>query len=649
MDQEEEEEGLSPQPSEPASAAAAPPPPDHNGEDKPAQAKKISAKEYLQHVKNLKRRIQELEDLQQQLPVSAPPPPPVSSKALGGLLSVVLAYKSRQLQSKLFHQWHSSAMDRYAHDQVERMAQLANRANGELESAKHSNSQLAQDKHELDALNKKLRVLLQRAKTQVAEVAKQHDQSPHPEFGLKDVVRKLISPANESFVMVQVAPNKFDVRLEHVVATWLSSREDQVGLGQFKSMEEEFSDRYAQMQHELEMHIATLQAELEATGAEFKQFQLRAELAFEQQHSSSSSQLREQQLDAQVQALAEELVRTGSERDKAVQVWLEIKAKLDQQETLLAQAKLREQQAKLDSEALRGELGELRQRQQSQTSLALERHEEQLAKQLGDLDLEREHRRRVQAELDVLQRVGKERELEHQNQLDQLASKHQDQLALQQDKIRLLESSLNRRPTLPVMIEAPTPTSAASAARLMSTPLFPKRRTSDRHSLGEYEDDVGDNDDGSSIFTESAPGSKYFVDQIGSIRSQVRGERVEWQRERGQLKQQIEDSVRRKEDAENKIAQLERKLHEQTLDVERNQTLGQVASGGGGGGGDGLLYLKNCVFRFITADEDSERETLLPVITMLLKFTPQEVAALRVDANKPAPSGFVTGLLSRWS
>ncbi|KAH9259537.1 hypothetical protein BASA81_001958 [Batrachochytrium salamandrivorans] len=637
MDQEEEDREH-PQASEPPPTPLPPPPQDDNGEDKPIQTKKISAKEYLQHVKNLKRRIQELEDLQQQ-----PPPPPMRSKALGGLLSVVFAYKSRQLQSKLFHQWHSSAMDRHAQNQVERMAQLANRANGELEAAKHSNLQLSQDKLELDALNKKLRVLLQRAKTQAAEVAKQHDQSPHSEFGLKDVVRKLISPANESFVMVQLAPNKFDVKLEQVVTTWLSSREDQVGLGQIKSMEEEFSDRYAQMQHELEMHIATLQAELEVTVTEFKQFQLRAELAFEQQHSSSSSQLREQQLDAQVQALAEELVRTGTERDKAVQAWHEIKAKLDQQETLLAQAKLREQQAKLDSEALREELNALQQRQQMQTSLTLERHEEQLAKQLGDMDLEREHRRRVQAELDLLQRVGKERELEHQNQLVQLANKHQDQLALQQDKIRLLESSLSKRPALPVMMEAPTPTSTASSTRLMTTPLFPKRRISDRISQGEEEDEEEDDD---SIFTESAPGSKYFVDQIGSIRSQVRGERVEWQRERAQLKQQIEDSVRRKEDGEAKIAQLERKLHEQTLDAERNQTLGQANAGGGG---DGLLYLKNCVFRFITADEDSERETLLPVITMLLKFTPQEVAELRVDAKKNAPNGFVTGLLSRWS
>lgn len=140
---------------------------------------------------------------------------------------------------------------------------------------------------------------------------------------------------------------------------------------------------------------------------------------------------------------------------------------------------------------------------------------------------------------------------------------------------------------------------------------------------------------------------------MGVIRNQVRMERMEWQRERAQLKQQIEDSVRRKEDAEQKIALLERKAQERELDAQRQQLLGgsvaPTASANAVPTADGLVYLKNCVFRFITADDDSERETLLPVITMLLKFNPDEVKALTVESSKDsAAKGLLGGLLSRW-
>jgi hypothetical protein len=43
---------------------------------------------------------------------------------------------------------------------------------------------------------------------------------------------------------------------------------------------------------------------------------------------------------------------------------------------------------------------------------------------------------------------------------------------------------------------------------------------------------------------------------------------------------------------------------------------------------DALVFLKKAVFRFITADDDSERETLLPVISTLLKFSKEEMEIL---------------------
>ena len=56
---------------------------------------------------------------------------------------------------------------------------------------------------------------------------------------------------------------------------------------------------------------------------------------------------------------------------------------------------------------------------------------------------------------------------------------------------------------------------------------------------------------------------------------------------------------------------------------------------------EGLTYLKNAVLRFMTADEDSERETLLPVIATLHKFSKEETAMLaRPEPLKKAPSLF---------
>jgi hypothetical protein len=107
--------------------------------------------------------------------------------------------------------------------------------------------------------------------------------------------------------------------------------------------------------------------------------------------------------------------------------------------------------------------------------------------------------------------------------------------------------------------------------------------------------------------------------------------------------------VKRKEIADEKVTQLEKRITEMTLANERQKQLTQSVRTVGETP-DGLLYLKNAVFRFITADEDSERETLLPVITLLLKFTPEEVQTLSRETFKPSGSapGLLGGFMSRW-
>lgn len=137
--------------------------------------------------------------------------------------------------------------------------------------------------------------------------------------------------------------------------------------------------------------------------------------------------------------------------------------------------------------------------------------------------------------------------------------------------------------------------------------------------------------------------------QIGALRAAHRNERVDWQRERSTLREQIDDAVLKKQQAEDRAIQLERTITEMKLASERQRQLSESARTVGETP-DGLLYLKNAVFRFITADADSERETLLPVITMLLKFTPEEVQVLQGETSRSHPgNGLLGGIFSRFS
>lgn len=126
---------------------------------------------------------------------------------------------------------------------------------------------------------------------------------------------------------------------------------------------------------------------------------------------------------------------------------------------------------------------------------------------------------------------------------------------------------------------------------------------------------------------------------------------MEWQRERSSLREQIDEALSKKQQSDERVASLEKQITELTLAMERQKQLAASARTVGETP-DGLLYLKNAVFRFITAEEDSERDTLLPVITMLLKFTPEEVQTLKgetVGKKGNAQAGLIGGLIARFS
>jgi hypothetical protein len=107
--------------------------------------------------------------------------------------------------------------------------------------------------------------------------------------------------------------------------------------------------------------------------------------------------------------------------------------------------------------------------------------------------------------------------------------------------------------------------------------------------------------------------------------------------------------MRRKDQVEERAAVLEKRMAEQALASERQKQLVESARTVGETP-DGLLYLKNAVFRFITTDDDSERDTLLPVITLLLKFSPEEVQVLSREAKpQSATGGLIQGLFSKWT
>lgn len=173
--------------------------------------------------------------------------------------------------------------------------------------------------------------------------------------------------------------------------------------------------------------------------------------------------------------------------------------------------------------------------------------------------------------------------------------------------------------------------------------------------------------------------SRFFVDQMTALREAHRNERAQWQREATSMRSLSEDANRRADGLDRQVMELRRALEESRLAVERQaQLMGRPPASssssttllatpdspsnvGGGSGSraasvamspaeaagtpDGLLFLKKAVFRFITADEDSERETLLPVIAALLKFSSDEVETLKREVRPPAPPA-ASGVLS---
>lgn len=53
-----------------------------------------------------------------------------------------------------------------------------------------------------------------------------------------------------------------------------------------------------------------------------------------------------------------------------------------------------------------------------------------------------------------------------------------------------------------------------------------------------------------------------------------------------------------------------------------------------------MEYLKNCVFKFMTTNEISERRRLYPVICTVLKLTSQEIAAVEKAIARSDPAEY---------
>ena len=676
--------------------------------------KKISAKELVQHVKNQKKKIQEKEAEVEALKATMNAS---RMKALAVVIGIVHRSRLAKVKIRVFHRWLGFAERESAAVEVERVAGLAHRASSELEVAKSDLERVSKEKAELEVAQKKLRVLLAKAKQQMSELGKAHEQFPDS-FTVDDVLRRTRGPDGRVWCLVNIrkdptagpSAHHHEWREEASILSWLSQHptaplESARMLKDRPTIEDELQDRYTRASLELETTLADKQQELESLTDRFEQYKRRAELALEK--AESAHQVEDA---AAEQALREELSRVCRERDAMTSRVEEIRERLDASESLVSALRLREKALKEERDGLERRAGEA----ERAVEVARAAWEQSLAK----AEAEREARARAErAEMRAVEaRAEKaERELEEARrrevELREGEKTSQERLARADDRIEALRAAVARAEAKASSMEvarhliasssSPPPsamnpmtttatTNTMSASHSSSSRYPPPPPTTGSSSIlsrprgvvstrqqssSALVDEVGDSasviaeqqhhhrgrrDSGeedseisfggpSEMLGSVGAGSKYFVDQLGALRAAHRNERNDWQRERIALRGQIEDAIKRKEGAEERVTGLEKQVTELTLAMERQKQLAESARTVGETP-DGLLYLKNAVFRFITADEDSERETLLPVITMLLKFTPEEVAVLSRETVRPDQSGgLIGGLLSRWT
>ena len=185
--------------------------------------------------------------------------------------------------------------------------------------------------------------------------------------------------------------------------------------------------------------------------------------------------------------------------------------------------------------------------------------------------------------------------------------------------------------------------------------------------LVDYASENGSRDAADSLTSpRGATGSRFFVQQFDRLKAQHQSERLRWQQEYSALADDLADASRENQLLLEQMRVVKEALREQERRIARQQGLGGVglelpeisAMAPPSPGLIGLQspekksdvrqgaasptvldvnvgdYLKNVIVKFMSTDDVSEKETLLPVIATILRFSPEETARVKHEMDR---------------
>jgi len=143
---------------------------------------------------------------------------------------------------------------------------------------------------------------------------------------------------------------------------------------------------------------------------------------------------------------------------------------------------------------------------------------------------------------------------------------------------------------------------------------------------------------------DSLASQSLFVEQLDALHQQHTRERVSLLRESDALQEQVRDL----EANEKLLLEQNEALKEQIRDLNRASTRErQLTKNDTSPDNESLTYLKNVVFKYMSAKETSEKATLLPVLSTILQFSPQETTQIKtvLEEQKANPASTFSSLL----
>lgn len=245
------------------------------------------------------------------------------------------------------------------------------------------------------------------------------------------------------------------------------------------------------------------------------------------------------------------------------------------------------------------------------------------------------------------QRNLQEERAEFQKQVDYLrtanAKKDQrcDQLSTEIDEMhRAAGSERGQLQSLEAQITASQQEKSELEAKLESSRLEIVRLEGEIKALQTTQKSAGTSQPAAQETAPKENGDGYSIPLFfDSLRKQQEDERVAWQRERAKTGEEIRQLQALNEGLLTRLKVLEEEAKESKRSLQRQNSFG----GDSPDKAEALTYLKNVVLKYVSAKDQSERKTLLPVLATMLQFSSEELIAARsvVEADAGGVSSWL--------